>query len=98
MNPLVGRFYGLNRHNTNTCSTSGIPLWDTINVLHFCKCRKPCRRDVVGDAEELGNNGNSACNRFIKYSCDSSNTANRCNYEVIINELDSLTSDGSEVL
>ena len=98
VNPLVGRFYGLNRHNTNTCSTSGIPLWDTINVLHFCKCRKPCRRDVVGDAEELGNNGNSACKRFIKYSCDSSNTANRCNYEVIINELDSLTSDGSEVL
>ena len=41
---------------------------------------------------------NINCKRFIKYSCDSSNTANRCNYEVIINELDSLTSDGSEVL
>ena len=96
VNPLVGRFYGLNHYNThpNTCRTDGIQLWNTLKVLHFCKCKRPCKREIIGvdKGGYTNNNNNDGPKRFIKYKCGS-NTASYCDYELVVNELGVLNRD-----
>ncbi len=93
VNPLVGRFYGLNTFNTepNTCCTTGIPLWDAQKVVYFCKCKKPCKRAVIraNEQNQFNTKDDNLCKRLIKYNCGS-NSSNCCDYEYIVNELDNL--------
>ena len=81
VNPLVGRFYGLNHFNTypSTCCTAGISLWDAQKVVYFCKCKKPCKRVVIraNERNQYTANDDILCKRFIKYKCGS-NLPNCC--------------------
>ena len=78
----------------NTCRTDGIQLWNTLKVLHFCKCKRPCKREIIGvdKGGYTNNNNNDGPKRFIKYKCGS-NTASYCDYELVVNELGVLNRD-----